>query len=72
MSVDDADLIARLGAENLELRQILDDERRHVAVLRETVRQLRDELAYLRAGEAPLKNGTTNSKRGGPRTVPGQ
>jgi hypothetical protein len=72
MSVDDADLIARLGAENLQLRQILDDERRHVAVLRETVRQLRDELAGLRAGQAGSKPRTSRSKRGGPRAIPGQ
>jgi hypothetical protein len=48
MPLDDADVIAHLEAENFQLRRMIDDERRHVAVLRETVRELQNEVARLR------------------------
>jgi hypothetical protein len=40
--------------------------------LRETVRELRDELACLRARDAGFKRGTSRSHRGGPRALPVQ
>jgi hypothetical protein len=46
MTLDDIDRIASLESENTQLRQLVDDERRHLTALRETVRRLQEELAW--------------------------
>jgi hypothetical protein len=47
MTLDDAKRIASLESENTQLRQLVDDERRHLAALRQTVRRLHDELDWV-------------------------
>jgi hypothetical protein len=44
---DLTDTVVALQAENSLLRRIYDDERSHVSALRQTVKQLQDELARL-------------------------
>jgi hypothetical protein len=55
MSVDDADLIAHLEIENLQLRHVLDDERRHISALRENTRELGEELTRVRSRNETLE-----------------
>jgi hypothetical protein len=48
MTLDDLNRLAGLEAENAQLRRLLDDGRRHLASLRETVRKLHEESDKLR------------------------
>ena len=64
---DLTDTVAALQAENAMLRRIYDDERSHVATLRETIRELQHEVTRLHAERLEWKPiGERNSRRVSP------